>query len=615
MSASDRTPPSTTTHSPSPPPMLPAKRKASEEPDAPHDSISSSSKDFEAGRVTCEACGDAVSYRDERTGAFTTKHWDAHKLGCPAASSASPASEPPQSQARPLNATGASTEPKAKTNTSSSVPVPPSKRRRAKRSEEERIQYLRSDPYVAQFDAYRVLCASCNKWIRLRPNSTFCSIPWDAHRKSCLARKGAKEVAPPFVAADPDALKYDGGRVLCKACNGWIFVGQDSQAAQTWSQHRTQCRPASPSAPPAATTIPSVPPPSQHQLALVSSHLSPASRTAKEKEKDRPPQSPLAPAPLSSSPQPPSAVSLPDLPLSTSAPSTSGSESRRRNAEQRAAQLRADPLLAQVEPHRVFCALCRKWVQLRQDSTFCAYPWQQHRNKCVIRHEKKTTKVKAMEGVMTTHSGHATPAGAASGDESNDNFELCAEGPGEEMDTSTAAVEDAVMVGAESDAATDNLAARFADLNSPADRYVYSLPPPLFTIAATRLLFIVLSLTSLSRYIARHFPSRASIAIAFWVAMIFFFLLPSLLPRTYIFGDGYLVQRLDFTRNSVAYLFRTTYAPADSLTIAALVAYMNAALPPDKHEEFDTAEVTRAAKTLHDRGSVVFEGDTLKPLH
>jgi hypothetical protein len=129
----------------------------------------------------------------------------------------------------------------------------------------------------------------------------------------------------------------------------------------------------------------SVPPPSQHQLALVSVHPPSASRTAKEKEMDREPPSPLAPAPVSSSPQPPSAASLPDLPLSTSAPSTTGSESRRRNAEQRAAQLRADPLLAQVEPHRVFCALCRKWVQLRQDSTFCAYPWQQHRNKCVIR--------------------------------------------------------------------------------------------------------------------------------------------------------------------------------------------------------------------------------------
>ncbi|EEB88412.1 hypothetical protein MPER_13766, partial [Moniliophthora perniciosa FA553] len=34
---------------------------------------------------------------------------------------------------------------------------PPTKRRRAKRTEEERIEYLKSDPYVAQFEAYRVL--------------------------------------------------------------------------------------------------------------------------------------------------------------------------------------------------------------------------------------------------------------------------------------------------------------------------------------------------------------------------------------------------------------------------------------------------------------------------
>lgn len=57
---------------------------------------------------------------------------------------------------------------------------PPTKRRRAKRTEEQRISYLRADPYVAQFEAYRVLCASCDKWIRLRPNSTYCSIPWDS---------------------------------------------------------------------------------------------------------------------------------------------------------------------------------------------------------------------------------------------------------------------------------------------------------------------------------------------------------------------------------------------------------------------------------------------------
>jgi hypothetical protein len=68
-------------------------------------------------------------------------------------------------------------------------PHTPPKRRRAKRSEAERIAYLRADPYVAKFDAYRALCASCDKWIRLRPNSTYCSIPWEAHRKGCLTRR------------------------------------------------------------------------------------------------------------------------------------------------------------------------------------------------------------------------------------------------------------------------------------------------------------------------------------------------------------------------------------------------------------------------------------------
>ncbi|KAH9957007.1 hypothetical protein BC827DRAFT_1157493 [Russula dissimulans] len=486
---------------------LPVKRKASEDPDTPQDTVPSSSKDFEAGRVTCEACGEPVSYRDERTGAFTTKHWDAHKLGCSAPSTTPPEPEPPESHPQPSG-------PSAETSSAG----PPSKRRRAKRSEEERIQYLRSDPYVAQFEAYRVLCASCDKWIRLRPNSTYCSIPWDAHRKSCLARKGAKDAAPPFVVADPGARKYDGERVLCKACNSWIFVGQESQAAQAWSQHRAQCRPASPSAPSAASSaIPSVPPPPQHQLALVSALPPPVSRSVKEKEH---PPSPLA----SSSPQPPSAPQLSDPPLPASAPGP-GSESRRRNAEQRAAQLRADPLLAQVEPHRVFCALCHKWVQLRQDSTFCAYPWQQHRSKCVIRHEKKT-KTKVVGGL--THSGRTT---SASCDESTDNCELGAEG--EEMDTA----EDADAV----PEANATRAPRYGDLDSSADR-------------------------------------------------------------------------LNFTHHSIVYLFRTTYTPADALTIAALVAYLNAALPPDKHEEFDTAEVIRAAKTLHDRGSVAFEGDTLKLL-
>jgi hypothetical protein len=231
----------------------------------------------------------------------------------------------------------------------------------------------------------------------------------------------------------------------------------------------------------------SVPPPSQHQMALVSSLPIPTSTATKEK--DHPP-SPL----ISSSPQPPSTAHLSDTPSSAPGPGAV-SESRRRNAEQRAAQLRADPLLAQVEPHRVFCALCRKWVQLRQDSTFCAYPWQQHRSKCVIRQlvasffffqicarisvpqrlssppfffpcqpcsDKKT---KAVAGGSMSHSGCVTPA---SGDESTENGELGPEG--EELDTA----EDADGV---PDAhAADSHAPRFTHLGSSADRYAFPLP-------------------------------------------------------------------------------------------------------------------------------------------
>jgi hypothetical protein len=68
------------------------------------------------------------------------------------------------------------------------------------------------------------------------------------------------------------------------------------------------------------------------------------------------------------------------------------SESRRKNETQRRAALEGDRLLSAVEPSRVYCSLCQKWVQLRQDSTYCAYPWVQHRAKCVVRNQRRLDK-------------------------------------------------------------------------------------------------------------------------------------------------------------------------------------------------------------------------------
>lgn len=64
--------------------------------------------------------------------------------------------------------------------------------------------------------------------------------------------------------------------------------------------------------------------------------------------------------------------------------------------------------------------------------------------------------------------------------------------------------------------------------------------------------------------------------------------------------------------SSIRYLFRTTYNPADDLTIAALVTFLNGAIRPDKHEDFDTTEVTKAAMALRERGDFVFQGDILR---
>jgi hypothetical protein len=122
----------------------------------------------------------------------------------------------------------------------------------------------------------------------------------------------------------------------------------------------------------------SVPPPSKHQLALASMPVS--ARAASSAA--------ASPAAISDTPRVYKATSeilAAALAHDKSQASVGGQESRRRNADQRAAILRQDPLLAEVEPHRVYCSLCQKWVQLRQDSTYCANPWQQHRSKCIVR--------------------------------------------------------------------------------------------------------------------------------------------------------------------------------------------------------------------------------------
>lgn len=196
--------------------------------------------------------------------------------------------------------------------------------------------------------------------------------------------------------------KFDTERILCHICDRWLHVhsSNHTEALRQWTSHRTVCQ-----------KVLTFPRSSRDQLPIQCANpqiiccpcsyiflLSPPITVLPLSEQQlalatRPTISRATP----SIPGPPSVSAV--RPADDTAPNASSSfkedlnldnfpasqETRRRSAEQRAAVLRSDPLLREVEHNRVFCKLCQKWVQLRQDSSYCAYPWLQHRSKCLIR--------------------------------------------------------------------------------------------------------------------------------------------------------------------------------------------------------------------------------------
>ncbi|TFK48363.1 hypothetical protein OE88DRAFT_518359 [Heliocybe sulcata] len=386
--------------------------------------------EYETGRVICEICGEGVSFRDEGTGGFTLKHWEAHRAACASnnhvSESSTAAIRLPPTHPSHLPPSSATMQHILQHHPTSSpdMPILPmsNKRRRAKRSEEERIAYLRNDEHVAQFEAYRVLCGNCHKWIRLRPNSTYCSIPWDAHRKSCLARKGPGSrrgkktknplpALPPdprvaYFAKDPDVRKYEGDRVLCNLCVRWVSLVENGKNATTALEVQPQ--------------IPSPKKAKQVKRKEIENYDEEEDAEEEEDEDEDAEGDDESEEDKEVGEGHTEGVEESDevikrwvqhkqecranggssKPSTSSTPSPPPSNGRRLNAEQRAAYLRADPLIAHVEPNRVFCSVCEKWVQLRQDSTYCAYPWVMHRGKCVKRKERRLEKIEEARARM-----------------------------------------------------------------------------------------------------------------------------------------------------------------------------------------------------------------------
>ncbi|TFK21655.1 hypothetical protein FA15DRAFT_69738 [Coprinopsis marcescibilis] len=733
-------------------------------------------EEYNNGHIVCPKCRLNVSIHDE-SGGFTVKLWETHRAACC----------PPPSSSRERKTDAAATVVYTPENNADSLTHPPAKRRRAKRTEDERIDYLRADPYVAQFEPYRVLCASCDKWIRLRPNSTYCSIPWDAHRKSCLAKKinnknaYALEERNNLFSQDPDIRKFDAERLLCGRCDQWLCVSADDHllAVQKWLHHRASCtknNPAGPSSRSMAKEIPRAPPPSGTQIAALNSgsggsnllqHRSAASAHASPKpisngttpahtlqqqhqqriqqhQQQQQQQQQLQQQQQqqqqryahSASGSPP----FHDLNANSFAPIH---ESRRRNAEQRADALRKDHLIGEVEPNRVFCKLCQKWVQLRQDSSFCAYPWQQHRNKCVARHQRRAQKMDEIvrlkarraqadpqtvpededellsdssnssdseddsasvqiienpsNGVdsrrpakrsldpLSSHSGYSSGRVLTHHQRpSTSNGHMHSQGPA--PSSSSAAYRDSYGRRPPPDqyySKVRTLPRGYQTAESPhgldprhggsrrssevlrSGREVHgggsggsSRPPTASSSASvanggplangnggyTQVMRRVRNweedvsghgidededvdadADSVEAYGEEDVPVVYSSRIGYQAVAAGgrrALAPPAHISQSY---SGSQVRRgmaeLDspagrrqFVANSIEHLMHTTYESTDDMTISALLGYLNAAMPIDKHEDFDTAEVVKCVSWLKEKGQVVFQGDVIRLL-
>lgn len=543
--------------------------------------------EYQTGRVICEVCGEGISFRNESTGGFTVEHWNSHRIACVA-----PGAPPSKSASSTSNVT--------------TLSLPLAKRRRAKRTEEERIKYLRADPYVAKFEAYRVLCASCDKWIRLRPNSTYCSIPWDAHRKSCLARQinskniYALEERNKILSSDPYVRKYDAERVLCSICDVWLSLNADDhlQAIETWNHHRASCCKTSSSSPtsPRDTSINSV---TRKRLLPPSapSHAGPTSPEAPNiSQQSFDPQLQLI--------APPTFYALHPVDYSPV------NDSRRRNAEHRAQTLRADPLIGKVEPNRVFCTMCQKWVQLRQDSSYCAYPWLQHRGKCMARQQRRSEKAaelaqrKARKFTRRNDEEHISDGYRGSErPESEDEMDLRIEERHIRRNHVTNMESNEVIE------AMGIQRSRFA-LNSCAtvtrDRendsklvgHIYSRGPSTFGPSRAP------QTHDQDHRIDQDTDTDSSS-----------FTEIGQVRRQWSVGVTDLdsvAGRKQFILSSIGHLFSTTFESTDDLSISTLVGYLNIAIPQDKYEDFGTSEVIKTAAALQNDGYIVFEGDMLR---
>ncbi|KAI5121436.1 hypothetical protein M0805_006197 [Coniferiporia weirii] len=278
----------------------------------------------------------------------------------------------------------------------------------------DRFKELWNDDRTTLVEPNQVLCGLCNQWIKLQVYRDYDTWNWRKHIPLCeqrhssqrgtiRPRSGVKleekeagsstpvETAPvlsPQVTAPSklqstakakdestplerrDELMRDGRceriephRVVCKLCSRQIGLHtKKDYSLANWYKHVASCSSKIANAKPAKAAV---------KTPLTALGIL---RPAKS-----------VPEPISAVPAPSDTIDL-TLPME---PATNKQEASSiytatqiKNAEERRLKLLADPRVDGVEPNRVHCKLCQRWMKLSNDMEYAPYNWYKHIQRC-----------------------------------------------------------------------------------------------------------------------------------------------------------------------------------------------------------------------------------------
>ncbi|EJD05449.1 uncharacterized protein FOMMEDRAFT_17747 [Fomitiporia mediterranea MF3/22] len=222
-----------------------------------------------------------------------------------------------------------------------------------KMTDEEREAQLRADPRLGDVEPGRVFCKMCNSWIRLNMATGFLRGNWLRHAERCKGKSHWEGKAPEAQEGPPELrpveiIDLDDSETLGHGHFGYIELGRLIGKFE-----------------PTISSIDYGKPPETKAVPVLK-------------------QQPTWSMPnLRARTNTPTRNGSVPLPQSTSEPKVSDTGKRmHRSEESRKLELENDDRTKIVQPDKILCAMCDRWIQMRRDVSYSPQNWLKHAGIC-----------------------------------------------------------------------------------------------------------------------------------------------------------------------------------------------------------------------------------------